>query len=980
MLMTVHQLMVADYESIVAERETAEIKHLASELELSQQQRIFGLEAFATRLLNSEGVLRSEQELRSLLQQASVAQRLFPDGLLVLDANATAIAENLYVPGRLGTNYADRPHFQRARQTKEAVISAPIIGRTTGLPLISYVYPMLSPDGAIVGYAGGLLDLANTPLIDASRIAETEASASPITLIIDPQYRLFVSMQERFETLEPLPDDGTDPLVDAALALSPAGTLVDYQQQRYLVASQQLEPLGWIVLRAISYDQAIAPATASFRQFLFIALVAMVLIGLAGAWVARSLTHPIERITRRIDHMADNARFDSEFLEQGGPEVCALSRAMNRLANERKAADNAIHNAERFLSNILEAASEVAITATDTTGVITAFNKGAENMLGYSKADVLGKQTPAILHLREEVEGRSAQLSTEQGQPVEGFRVFVEKAEQEGSETREWTYVHKEGHHVPVSLVVTPMRDSAGDISGYLGIAEDITERKHADKIKNEFISTVSHELRTPLTSISGALGLMVGGAFGELPERAQKLLTTAHRNSKRLAHLINDLLDIEKIAAGKLRFDMQVQALVPLVEQAIDANSHYGSDRGVSLILADNAPDVFVNVDHQRLMQVLANLLSNAIKFSPDGGIVTLVVETSDNKVVVSVIDEGAGIADSFRKHVFQRFAQADSSDTRVKEGTGLGLAITLELVEHMGGRIDFESTEGKGSRFFFELPLAQAAVATTTLPSGLNAGHNDAARILVVEDDKDVANLLSIMLSDAGYHVDTAFNGTEALSSLQNQYYDLVSLDLTLPDTSGLDVIRRLREHPNTADLPIIVVSARVEQGRLAINGDATNIDWLAKPIDQHQLIGMVQRQLSAKREQHPRILHVEDDPDLHEVVSAMAGESFTFDSAHTLENARNRLKEQAYDVVLLDIGLPDGSGWELVPDIRACQPDAKVVILSGADMTHQQYEQVEAVLLKSRLSADTLLSGINARIQSSRLLSSTLKSPPH
>ncbi|RUR30153.1 response regulator [Vreelandella andesensis] len=977
MLMTVHQLMVADYESIVAERETAEIKRLASELELSQQQRMLGLEAFATRLLNNEGVLRSEQELMSLLQQTSVAKRLFPDGLLVLDANATAIAESLYVPGRLGTNYADRPHFQRARQTKEAVISAPIIGRTTGLPLISYVYPMLSSDGAIVGYAGGLLNLANTPLIDASRTAEAEtsASASAITLVIDPQHRLFVSMQERFETLEPLPDDGADPLVDAALSLSPAGTLVSYQQQRYLVASQQLEPLGWIVLRAISYDQAIAPATASFRQFLFIALVAMVLIGLAGAWVARSLTHPIERITRRIDHMADNARFDSDFLEQGGPEVCALSRAMNRLANERKAADNAIHNAERFLSNILEAASEVAITATDTTGVITAFNKGAENMLGYSKADVLGIQTPAILHLREEVERRSVQLSAEQGQPVEGFRVFVEKAEQNGSETREWTYVHKDGHHVPVSLVVTPMRDSAGDISGYLGIAEDITKRKHAEKIKNEFISTVSHELRTPLTSISGALGLMVGGAFGELPEKAQKLLTTAHRNSKRLAHLINDLLDIEKIAAGKLRFDMQVQALIPLVEQALDANRHYGSVRGVSLILADNAPDVFVNVDHQRLMQVLANLLSNAIKFSPDGGNVGLVVETSDNKVIVSVIDEGSGIADSFRKQVFQRFAQADSSDTRVKEGTGLGLAITRELLEHMGGRIDFESTEGKGSRFFFELPLAQAAIVTT-LKSGQDADHNDAARILVVEDDKDVANLLSIMLSGAGYHVDIAFNGTEALNSLQNKHYDLVSLDLTLPDTSGLDVIRRLREHPNTADLPIIVVSAKVEQGRLAINGDATNIDWLAKPIDQHQLIGMVQRQLSAKREHHPRILHVEDDPDLHEVVSAMAGESFTFEAAHTLEKARTRLKEQSFDVILLDIGLPDGSGWELVPDIRACQPDAKVVILSGVDMTHQQYEQVEAVLLKSQLSADTLLSGINARIQSSRLSSSTAK----
>lgn len=965
-LVTVYQLMVTDYESIVAERETAEIKRLASELELSQQQRVLGLEAFATRLLNDDGILRSGQSLQTLLEQPSVAGNLFPDGLLAFDADGTAIAENRHVSGRLGTNYADRPHFQRARQTKEAVVSEPIIGRTTGLPLISYLQPILSVDNSFVGYVGGILDLANTPLIDAYSLDEANSS---ITLIIDPRHRLFVSMLERFETIEPLPDDGTDPLVDTALALGPPGTIVEYQQQRYLTASKQLDSLGWIVLRAIPYEEAIAPAKASFKQFLLIALFAMALIALAGGWVARSLTHPIERITRRIDQMADRAYFDSDFREQGGPEARSLARAMNRLANERKAADTAIRNAERFLSNILEAATEVAVIATDTAGVITAFNKGAENMLGYKRIDILGKKTPAMFHLRDELELRSAQLGAEQGLPVEGFRVFVEKAEQDGSETREWTYVHKDGHHVPVSLVVTPMRDCAGEISGYLGIAEDISERKQADKIKSEFISTVSHELRTPLTSISGALGLMMGGAFGELPAKAQKLLTTAHRNSKRLAHLINDLLDIEKIAAGKLHFDMQVQALRPLVEQALESNRHYGSDRGVTLLLADKAPDVLVNVDHARLMQVLANLLSNAIKFSPEGGEVTLTVEASNSKAVVSVTDNGPGISNSFRDKAFQRFSQADSSDTRAKEGTGLGLAITRELIEHMGGRIDFESAEGKGSRFFFELPLAQTALKRSQ--KSLKGDENyENPRILVVEDDEDVANLLSIMLSGAGYQVDIAVNGAEALSVLQNTHYDLVSLDLTLPDVSGLDIIRTLRKDPCTVDLPIVVISAAVEQGHLAINGDAGNIDWLAKPIDQHRLIELVQRQLLVNCEHHPRVLHVEDDTDLHEVVAAMAGESFTFEAAPTLESARMHLTQKVFDVVLLDIGLPDGSGWGLVPDIRACQPEAKVVILSGADMSHQQHEQVEAVLLKSRLTTETLIDGINARIRSSRL----------
>lgn len=966
MLATVYQLMVSDYEALVAERETAVIKRVASELELSNQKRLLGLEAFATRLVNDDGQLLDDDALQSLLQRSSVAAELFPDGLLVLDAEATAIAEDQYSPGRLGTNYADRPHFQRARQTKQPVISEPILGRTTGLPLLSYLQPILSEDGDIIGYAGGILNLANTPLVDTGSVIESDSST--VTLIIDPQHRLFVSMQERFDRPEPLPDEGVDALVDAALSLSPTGSIIEHRHESYLVASRKLDSPGWIILRALPYSEAIAPAKASFRHFLIITLIAMIIVGLAGAWIARSLTQPIERITRRIEHMADNARFDSDFQEKGGPEVTALAHAMNRLADERKAADMAIQEAERFLFSVLQSASEVSIIATDTAGIITAFNKGAENMLGYSNQEMLGKQTPAILHLKDEVDARSAQLSTELGYCVEGFRVFVEKAEQRGSEKREWTYVHKGGHQIPVSMVVTVMRDSAGEINGYLGIAENITERKRADQIKNEFISTVNHELRTPLTSISGALGLMVGGNVGELPEKARTLLATAHRNSKRLTHLINDLLDIEKIAEGKLHFDMQVHPVMPLLEQALEANQHYGSHRDITLSLAGKTSNALINVDNQRFMQILSNLLSNAIKFSPQGGEVTLAVETTKSKVSISVIDSGPGIANAFRKQIFQRFAQADASDSRAKEGTGLGLAITRELVEHMGGRIDFESSEGNGSRFFFELPLVQAAEEISGQLED-ETGHHPSPRILVVEDDQDVVKLLGIMLTDAGYQVDTVFTGADALNRLQQRHYDLISLDLMLPDCSGLDLIHLLRQQPGTVGIPIVVVSGKMERGRLDIFGDTTNIDWLAKPIDQQQLMDIVQQQLSTTRESYPRILHIEDDRDLHQVVCAMAGDHFTFEVARTLQEARTRLKQGEFDVVLLDIGLPDGSGWDLVDDIRACQPDARLVILSGIDMTQHQHGQVEAVLLKSRLSRETLINGINTRIESIR-----------
>ena len=966
MLTTVYRLMVHDYEVLVAERESAEIERMASELELSLKQRLLALEAFATRFLDEEGDLLSVSALQTILSKSSVANDLFPDGLLAFDETGTALAESRFVPDRVGTRYLDRPHFQRAMQTKKAIISQPILGRTTGLPLLSFLQPTLSPSGDINGYVGGLLDLSNTPLLVTSQVSETDTSVT--TIIIDPRYRLFVSMQEKFTKPEPLPAEGTDALVDAAVAVLPAGSLITYQEKPYLIATEQLDTLGWVVLRAIPYEEAIAPAKASYRHFLLITLLVMLLVSLAGAWVARSLTRPIEKMTRRIDNLADEAKFDSAFQEQGGPEVKALARAMNRLESERKAADTAIREAERFLSSVLEAASEVAIVATDRNGLITAFNKGAENMLGYTKREMVHKQSLTLFHLSHEIAARSALLSAEFNKPVEGFRVFVEKAEQKGSETYEWTYVHKSGRHIPVSLVVTTMRNEAGDITGYLGIAEDITERRRMDQMKSEFISTVSHELRTPLTSISGALGLMVGGGFGVLPEKANKLLTTAHRNSKRLALLINDLLDFEKIAAGKLHFDMQIQALAPLLEQAVESTQQYSTERQITVILSENQHNALIRVDSQRLMQVLANLLSNAIKFSPENGTVFVDVETTDDRVTVSVVDNGPGISEAFRHRIFQRFAQADSSDTRAKEGTGLGLAITRELVERMGGRVDFESTEGQGSRFFFELPLVQLAAEVLPVEA---TKENQAASILVVEDDADVANLLAIMLKQAGYQVDIALTGKEALNRLQQQRYDLVSLDLMLPDIGGLDIIRTLRQHSVTLDLPIVVVSAKVEQGQLEINGDVSNIDWLAKPIDQQRLLNVVQQQLCCVRqERHSRVLHVEDDADLHDVICAMAGETFEFDLAQTLEEARIKLKQQLFDVVLLDIGLPDGSGWDLLPDIRMSLPEAKVVILSGEDMSAQERDRVEAVMLKSRLSSQELLSGISARIHSSWL----------
>lgn len=212
----------------------------------------------------------------------------------------------------------------------------------------------------------------------------------------------------------------------------------------------------------------------------------------------------------------------------------------------------------------------------------------------------------------------------------------------------------------------------------FVAIVQDITEHKKIERMKNELISTVSHELRTPLTSIRGSLGLIVGGVAGELPPQVKALVDIAHKNSERLILLVNDILDMEKIEAGKMEFQFTSIELMPLLYQALEANCAYGKQFNVSYELENDLPDIMVNVDANRLMQALANLLSNAAKFSFAGDKVTVAVMVSDKRVRVTVKDHGGGISEQFHSQIFQKFAQGDSTDTRKKGGTDLGLSIT--------------------------------------------------------------------------------------------------------------------------------------------------------------------------------------------------------------------------------------------------------------------------------------------------------------
>ncbi len=461
---------------------------------------------------------------------------------------------------------------------------------------------------------------------------------------------------------------------------------------------------------------------------------------------------------------------------------------------ERKQAEQEISDREERTRAIVNTVVDGIITI-DNIGTIETFNPAAERIFGYTLDDVVGENVRMLMPApyRGEHDGYLKSYLTSGEAKVIGIG-------------REVVGQRKDGTTFPMELAVNEMK--VGQKRMFTGIVRDITDRKEADRAKGEFVSTVSHELRTPLTSIKGALGLIRSGAIGEIPEKLRAMLDIAYNNSNRLVLLINDILDIEKINAGKMEFVMAPLDVISLVDEAIEANKGYGDEHSVTFTKSTTITMAQVNGDRGRLMQVLSNLMSNAAKFSPDGEKVELSIIRIDRMIRIAVTDKGPGIPDDFKKTIFQKFSQADSSDTRKKGGTGLGLNITKAIVEQHGGSIGFESESGKGSIFFFDLPeLMEQAVREDSML--LEPRGDGRSRILHVEDDDSVLQVVSALIADTA-DVIYARSYRDASALLEREVFDLVILDLILPDGDG-EALLSLLNKPGQPSTPVIIFSAK-------------------------------------------------------------------------------------------------------------------------------------------------------------------------
>lgn len=366
---------------------------------------------------------------------------------------------------------------------------------------------------------------------------------------------------------------------------------------------------------------------------------------------------------------------------EGRDELAVVGQAVDRMLDQIVHDTKALESSEEQLRRVFESVAD-GIIAYDSYGVVRAFNSSCEAIFFQARDSIIGQPLNNLI-------APSKRKFFERSQPRDGVMETI-GVRPDGSE-----------FDMEMSLSEMPVQ---GEIQT-IAIVRDVTERKRLDSLKSEFISVVSHELRTPITSIQGALGLIKGGAAGDFPESLHTMIDMCKRNSDRLLNLINDILDMDKIASGKMEFNFTTVSTTEIINEAAEVNQPYAEAHGVKFEVREET-DTTIKADTDRLHQVFANLLSNAAKFSKPNDVITLSVEEINGTVRFSVTDTGPGIPDQFRDKIFERFIQIEDANTRKIAGTGLGLSISKSIIELHHGRIGLDTMLGQGSTFWFELP----------------------------------------------------------------------------------------------------------------------------------------------------------------------------------------------------------------------------------------------------------------------------------
>lgn len=508
-----------------------------------------------------------------------------------------------------------------------------------------------------------------------------------------------------------------------------------------------------------------------------------------------------------------------------------LPYALRACLDRRKA-----ERARAQLAAVVES-SEDAIIGMGPEGFVTSWNDGATRLLGYTSDEILGRPIDSVIppDLREAERVTLARISC--GERVDHYDTLR---------------LGKDGRAIPVSVRLSPILDRDGRLIGISKIARDITERRQAeeafqlaDKRKDAFLATLAHELRNPLAPIRYATRLLEPGVPPQMASDAKKMID---RQLAQMAHLLDDLLDVSRVTRGVLEIDREQLDLREIIESAVASVKPLAEVARQEIAVSLPAEPLSVSGDAVRLVQIIGNLLHNATKYTPVEGHIAVSASVAADDVIVSVKDDGVGIASEALPTIFELFVQLEAPGTRPAGGLGIGLSLARDLVRLHGGRIEAHSAgPGLGSEFLVRLPCAREAPALTepvAASEKITALGASGVCVLIVDDNVDAATSLSYVLAIAGYQTAIAHDGKRALELAEKLHPSVVLLDIGLPSMSGHEVARRLRAAPWGQNIRLIAVTGWGHESDRAKSLEAGFDTHLTKPIDPEMLLEHIAR----------------------------------------------------------------------------------------------------------------------------------------
>jgi len=521
-----------------------------------------------------------------------------------------------------------------------------------------------------------------------------------------------------------------------------------------------------------------------------------------------------------------------------------LIYAVGRDVTQLRESEQALRQSEECIRLLVENMVDYAIFMLDTDGRVTSWNAGAERIKGYRAEEILGKHFSEFYPLADR----------EAGKPQSDLKVAAEV----GHVLDEGWRVRKDGSKFWASVLTTALRDDQGTLHGYAKLTRDMTQYKMAqealvqakevaeqsNRFKDQFLSTMSHELRTPLNAVLGFSDLLNEERYGPLNERQRRYVGHIHTGGKHLLRLINDILDLSKIEAGRLHLAIESVSVNACMSEAVDCLRPL-SDRKSQTMVVKPSADLSVRADSMRLKQILMNLLGNAVKFTPDGGKIELSAQRAGDAVRVEVRDSGPGIPAAEQKLIFEAFYRLRQTG-KTSEGTGLGLAITQRLVELQGGSLGLESQLGSGSCFYFTLPLVPTIQPQQGKTEKWEPHPGGAHRILVVEDHSAAAQVIQAHLTSAGYEVILCNRSERALELAAEEQPSAITLDVVMKPVNGWEILTKLKSDPRTEAIPVIIVAVIDQPATGALLGAD---EYIVKPVDKPTLLSAIERCLKRR-----------------------------------------------------------------------------------------------------------------------------------